>query len=219
MSKPLAMFAVFLLLALSLAAAAFGLADVYRNEADTLIEEWDWPEDEGPPAWTWEQLQRYLWLANRLAPFDAQILSDLGQLYGLRNGETPGQDSSADLEHALGYYRRALALRPAWPYAWSDVALLKIRQQRLDAEFALALQRALALGPWQALVQASIAGGGLTVWDQLPAKLQTNIEHSIARGLSNHSPLMLAVAKRFDLFEKAGADPARAPASSPPPEG
>jgi polysaccharide biosynthesis protein VpsP len=211
MSKPLAIFAVFLLFALSLAAAAFGLADVYRNEVDTLIEEWDWPEDEGPPPWTWEQLQRYLWLANRLSPFDAQILSDLGQLYELRNGETPGQESSADLDVALGYYRQALALRPAWPYAWSDVALLKIRQQHLDTEFALAMERALTLGPWQAVVQASIAGGGLSVWDQLPASLQTGIEHSVARGLSNHSPLMLAVAKRFDLFAAPGAHPARAP--------
>jgi tetratricopeptide (TPR) repeat protein len=213
MSKPLAIFAVFLLLALSLAAAAFGLADVYRNEVDTLVEEWDWPEDEGPPAWTWEQLQRYLWLASRLAPFDAQTLSDLGQLYELRNGEMPKQESDTDLEHALGYYRQALALRPAWPYAWSDVALLKIQQQRLDAEFALAMERALTLGPWQAVVQASIAGGGLTVWGQLPAQLQTEIEHSVARGLSNHSPLMLAVAKRFDLLKANETDPVRAPST------
>ncbi len=48
------------------------------------MEEWDWPEEEGPPAWAWEQVQRYLWLASRLAPFDAQILSDLGQLYERR---------------------------------------------------------------------------------------------------------------------------------------
>ena len=166
-----------------------------------LIGEWYTSQGEKEPQdWTWEQAQRYLWLANRLAPFDPQILSDLGQLYELRHGEAPGPEASADLEHALGYYRQSLALRPAWPDAWADVALLKVTQQNIDAEFAFALQRALALGPWETRVQASIAGGGLAVWDKLPATLQTDVEHSVARGLSNHSRLMLAVAKRFDLL-------------------
>lgn len=219
MRKPLPILLAFLLLALSAAAAAFGVADIYRNEAVTLIEEWDWPEDEegppawawledeeGPPAWAWEQVQRYLWLASRLAPFDAQILGDLGQLYGLRVGEVPAlaPGSSADLDRALGYYRQSLALRPAWPYAWADLALLKITQERLDAEFAHAMQRALTLGPWQPVVQASIAGGGLAVWGKLPAKLQTNIEHTVARGLSSGSQLMPLVARQYGLLAAGG---------------
>lgn len=211
MNKPLPVFAVFLLLALSMAAAAFGVADIYHGEAAMLVEQWDWSdEEEGPPAWAWEQVQRYLWLANRLSPFDAQILSDLGQLYELRGGETPASGPSADLDAALGYYRQTLALRPAWPYAWTDIALLKIRQQRLDAEFALALRRALTLGPWQTLVQAEIAGGSLAVWDQLPASLQTEVEHSVARGLATNSRLMQAVASRYDLLVASEARPARA---------
>ena len=207
MSKPLPILLAALLLALSVAAAAFGLADIYRTEAAAQIEQWDWPEDRedleepaGPPAWAWEQVHRYLWLANRLAPFDAQILTDLGELYELRVGEAPAPESSTDLDRALGYYRQALALRPAWPYAWADVALLKITQQRIDAEFAHALQRALTLGPWQTSVQASIAAGGLAVWDKLPAKLQTDVEHTVARGLSNGSRLMPVVAGQFGLL-------------------
>ena len=201
MSKPLPILLALFLLALSVAAAAFGMADIYRREAALLIgESYSYQGEEGAQDWTWEQAQRYLWLANRLAPFDPQILSDLGQLDELRNGETPGPEASADLERALGYYRRSLALRPAWPDAWANVALLKVTQQDIDAEFAFALQRALALGPWETRVQASLAGGGLAVWDKLPATLQTEVEHSVARGLSNHSRLMLAVAKRFDLL-------------------
>jgi len=201
MPKPLAMLLAVLLLALSAAAAAFGLAAVYRSEAATLIEQWYWPEDQaGPPAWAWEQVHRYLWLAGRLAPFDAQILTDLGQLYELRVGEAPAPGSNADLDRALGYYRQSLALRPSWPYAWADLALVKITQARLDAEFAFAMQRALTLGPWQTSVQASIAAGGLSVWDQLPATLQTRVEHTVARGLSNGSRLMPLVARRFGLI-------------------
>ena len=219
MSKALPLLMASLLLALSLLATAFGVADIYRNEAATLVAQWDWPEDEGPPAWAWEQVQRYLWLASQLAPFDAQIQGELGQLYERRVVDARDPESAPDLERALEYYRHSLALRPAWPDAWVDVALLKITQERLDAEFALALQRALTLGPWQTIAQASIAGGGLSVWDQLPATLQTQIEHSVARGLANRSRLMPLVARRFGLFETGEADPARAPASRQLPEG
>ena len=218
MPKALTIMQALLLLALSIAAAAFGAASIYRREAVTVIEKWVWPEDEpGPPAWAWEQVHRYLWLANRLAPFDAQIKSDLGQLYEsrvvdaqvkgdqgqldeLRSGEASAPEASTDLNTALEFYRQSLDLRPAWPQAWADVALLKITQKHIDAEFALALQRALTQGPWESSIQAGIAGGGLTGWDQLPAQLQTAIEHAVQRGLSNGSRLMPLVARRFDLF-------------------
>ena len=72
MHNPLAILPALLLLALSVAAAAFGAASIYRGEAVTVIEKWDWPEDEPvPSAWAWEQVHRYLWLANRLVPLDA----------------------------------------------------------------------------------------------------------------------------------------------------
>ena len=212
MSKPLPVLLAMFLLALSVVAASLGMADVYRHEAALLIG--DWYTSQGKKetqAWIWEQSQRYLWLANHLAPFNPQILSDLGQLYELRDGEAPGPEAGDDLEQALGYYRQSLALRPAWPDAWADIAQLKVTQQDIDAEFAFALQRTLTLGPWQSRVQASIAGGALLVWDKLPATLQTDVEHSIARGLSSNSQLMRAVARRFDLLAVGEAHPARTP--------
>ncbi len=91
MRKALPILLAFLLLALSVVAAAFGMADIYRGEAATLIGEWDgFADEEGPPAWAWEQVHRYLWLASHLAPFDAQIQGDLGQLYERRVGEAAG---------------------------------------------------------------------------------------------------------------------------------
>jgi tetratricopeptide (TPR) repeat protein len=206
MRKSLSIFLASLLLVLSVVAAAAGMADIYRGEAAVLIGEIDGSEDEaGTALWAWEQAQRYLWLASRLAPFDAQVLGDLGELYEYRMAEVPAPGTGADLDRALDYYRQALTLRPAWPYAWVDIAALKITRQHIDAEYAHAMQRALTLGPWQANVQASIAGGGLTVWNKLPAMLQTELEDTIARGLSNDSRLMLAVARRFDLIASDGS--------------
>ena len=206
MRKSLPILMASLLLALSVVAAAAGMADIYRGEAAVLIGEIDGTEDEeGASVWAWEQAQRYLWLASRLAPFDAQVLGDLGQLYERRGGESRALDAGAELDRALDYYRQALTLRPAWPYAWVDIAALKITRQQIDGEYAHAMQRALTLGPWQTSVQASIAGGGLTVWNKLPAMLQTELEDTIARGLSNDSRLMLAVARRFDLIASDGS--------------
>jgi hypothetical protein len=219
MSKPLPVLLAMSLLALSVVAVALGMADIYRREASMLVGEWFTSQDDKETQdWTWEQAHRYLWLANRLVPFDPQILSDMGQLYELRDGESPRPEASADLERALGYYRQALVLHPTWPDAWANVALLKVTQQDIDAEFAFVLQRALALGPWETRVQASIAGGGLLVWGKLPATLQTDVERSVARGLSNHSRLMLAVAKRFDLLQAGETVPAQAPTARNTPE-
>ena len=201
MRKPLAILSAAFLVVLSAVAAAVGMANIYRSEADSLAGEWFWTEDEeGPPAWAWEQVHRYLWLANCLAPFDPQILDDLGQLYEFRAGEAWAKESNADLDRALEYYRQSLALRPSWPYTWANIVGLKISQEHIDAEFGYAIQRALVLGPWQTSVQAGIAGGGLAVWDKLPATLQMDVEHTVARGLAHDSRLMHAVARRFGLL-------------------
>ena len=276
MRKPFTLLLAFLLLVLSVTATALGLADIYRSEAATLVEAWGWSEEEGPPAWAWEQVERYLWLASRLAPLDAQIKSDLGQLYenrvvtaqvegdpGQQNDQRSGAatapeaaltmvmapkatapepkvpvattlaamspvatareataaDVSTDLDTALGFYRQALALRPAWPQAWADVAQLKITQEHIDAEFAFAAQRALILGPRESRIQAGIAGGSLSVWDQLPAELQADIEHTIQRGLSNGSRFMQLVARRFDLLRTGEVKPVQAVSGNSSPEG
>ena len=123
---------------------------------------------------------------------------------GLVQAQARGPDARADLERALGYYRQSLARRPAWPDAWVNVARLKLTQGHIDAEFALALQRALELGPWDSIVQASIASGGLAVWDKLPAQLQTDVEQAVARGLSNGSRFMPNVARQYGLIAADG---------------
>jgi hypothetical protein len=218
MRKPFPVLLALLLIALSVAAAAFGMADIYRREAAMLIEANLAAVGEEPTDWRWAQAQRYLWVAVRLAPLDTHVLSDLGQLYELRGNEAPAPEANADFERALAYYRQALALCPASPDAWADVALLKVNQHDIDAEFALALQQALDLGPWQTRVQASIAGGGLAVWDKLPATLQTRIEDTVARGLANGSRLMRVVARRFELFHASEAGTARIPDPKRTPE-
>lgn len=58
---------------------------------------------------------------------------------------------------ALSHFRTALEARPAWPYAWADVARVKLRLGELDGEFDSAVQRAARLGPWERGVQLATA--------------------------------------------------------------
>ena len=97
---------------------------------------------------------------------------------------TAGSPGDACYRNALHHYRKALALRPAAAAAWTDIALLKVSRQDVDAEFAYAFRHALALGHWESAVQASLAGGGLIVWDQLPPDMQLAVEDAVVRGWS-----------------------------------
>ena len=57
---------------------------------------------------------------------------------------------------ALGHFRTALEARPAWPYAWANVARVKLRLGELDGEFDSAMRQAARLGPWERGVQLEV---------------------------------------------------------------
>lgn len=212
MARAIALLAALALLLLSAAAAALALAGIYREDAQVVADSWYYVEDEaGLPPGAWQQVRRYLWLAERLAPFDAEALSDLGALYEARVMATAAGmpvdtgGASGDYRTALDYYRRALALQPTSAMAWGNIALLKVSGGDIDAEFARAARNALALAPWEAAVQSSIAGGGLTVWDRLPGELQADIEQAVLRGVASRSRLMGFTVERFGLVEPGDA--------------
>ncbi len=58
---------------------------------------------------------------------------------------------------ALEHLRSSIERRPAWPYAWAELARVKLRLREFDAEFDHAIQQAARLGPWEADVQLTIA--------------------------------------------------------------
>jgi hypothetical protein len=213
MRRSVALVSAFALLLLSAAAGSLGLAEIYRRDAMLIIDAWDPTGAGGAPDPAWRRVERFLLLAGRLAPFDAQIQRDLGELYEARSVApadpattagpivTAGSPVDARYRSALAHYRRAVALRPAAATGWTDIALLKVSRQDIDAEFAQAFRHALALGRWESVVQASLAGGGLSVWRQLPADLQLAVEDAVLRGIARNSRLMRLVVRRFALAE------------------
>lgn len=112
--------------------------------------------------------------------------------------DQPG--AKANLDRARDYYRAAVALRPAWPYVWANIALLKLKQDRIDAEFALAMERVATLGPWETHLQSGIAAAGVYAWDRLPAGLQALATGALQRGVAGGSAQMLALARAHGLI-------------------
>ena len=64
----------------------------------------------------------------------------------------------------MAHYRRAIAERPVWPYAWLGLATAKYEAGQIDAEYDAALRQAARLGPAEQVVQRYIIELGLGRW-------------------------------------------------------
>ena len=197
MRRRLALAASLVLLVVAGISSALAIAEFYAEEVEIIFDDWSFGE-EVPSDWSWEEAQRFLWLANRLDPLNPRIYSSLGGLYEVRarNLGALDREATAALERALKYYRRAAELRPAWPYAWTAIAVVKLRHKQLDAEFALALERATSLGPWEPGVQIQIATHGLSAWDELPDNQREIVRLTVERGVQRDLKPIVALAQQ-----------------------
>jgi len=98
---------------------------------------------------------------------------------------------------ALKNYRKAAELRPAWPYSWSQISLVKYRMGEIDQELQQAIENATKTGPWEPGVQQIIAEVGLSVWQELDFALREIIVRNIHRGITMQSILMLNILKKY----------------------
>lgn len=202
-------------------AVTLALADIYVKEGDEISSELFYGaianerdffgQSEAVPEWSsesqasWEEAHRFLQLARVLDPLNPKMYANLGALSGVKVPEqgTLDADAFSALDRALDYYRRSVALRPAWPYGWTDVALVKLRQGRLDGEFALAVERATTLGPWESYVHYRIADEALKVFDDLPENVQHIVRLTVERYRQDGSEWMDELAEQHG-FTSAG---------------
>jgi len=98
---------------------------------------------------------------------------------------------------ALKNYRKAAELRPAWPYSWSQISLVKYRMGEIDQELQQAIENATKTGPWEPGVQQIIAEVGLGVWQELDFAMREIIVRNIDRGITMQPILMLNILKKY----------------------
>ena len=107
------------------------------------------------------------------------------------------EENNYYLSLALKNYRKAAELRPAWPYSWSQISLVKYRMGEIDQELQQAIENATKTGPWEPGVQQIIAEVGLGVWRELDFAMRKIIVRNIDRGITMQPILMLNILKKY----------------------
>jgi predicted Zn-dependent protease len=199
--------AVFLLMAMH-AAALRGLADLAYFPARSTLDAWS-RQGIAPGAAQWVAARDALAEARRLEPDNPLFVEETGRLYEKRVAPAdPAQPVVRGyLARALSEFRRAARMRPASPFAWTNIALVKFRLGERDAEFRAAIDNAARLGPWEPGVQRALADIGFAGWRELPAPVRATIAAAIERALYTQPKVIERLAKIDDRAAAFCADP------------
>jgi hypothetical protein len=178
------------------AAALRGLADLAYFPARETLKAWS-RDGVAPTPAQWVAARGALQEARRLEPDNPLFVEETGRLYEKRVATAdPAQPVVRGfLSHALEEFRLAARLRPASPFAWTNVALVKYRLGALDAEFVAAVDNAARLGPWEPGVQRTLADIGFAGWPKLPAPARAAIAGAIERALITQPKEIARLAK------------------------
>ena len=158
-ARYLALAAIPLLIGAGWTAARWGLADLYYQPA---VGQFKTLRDTKTALSGAERQAAESQLRRALAldpnnPFIHEYLASALQMQG-------GPARRAALQQAMAHYRRSIALRPVWPYAWLGLATAKYEAGQIDAEYDAALRQAARLGPAEQVVQRYIIELGLGRW-------------------------------------------------------
>ena len=190
---------IFLLALAALCALALprGLADLRAFEARMLFQSWESARRQ-PSADELALAHGFLQEARALDPGHPNFLENMARLDELRALPLKAGDASAQayLHQALVLQRQAARLRPGSPYTWANVAVLKSRLAETDREFESALRHAALLGPWEPVIQTTLANLGFRHWSLLAPETQSALRANAARALHWQSAAMFDLARR-----------------------
>ena len=176
---------------------SWGLADVKKQKVNASIRLWEHDVDSYSTE-NWKLVHWYARQALKKDPDNPDLLSLMGNVYEWNSFQSDNQSQNEqNSKLALEHYRKAVALRPQWPYTWSSIALLKFKRSEFDQEFQSALSNAMELGPWEPRVQITIAEVGLSAWGKIGYAQRLAIIENIRRGVTMQAPVMLDILKKY----------------------
>jgi len=204
-TQPKCLFIYFLIAVLAyfiFLSANRGIADVKSYTATVIMNSWA----NGKPveSQAWNEAHRALLSALAFSPDNPDYLASLGNLYEWRvaHKRLNAAGVIADYRKALDYYQQALAKRPAYAYYWANIAVVKSILGEVDKTFYLAVDRSLALGPWEPGVQLKIADATLRVWYLLDDHGWEKMRENIERGLESNAATIMEKAKQVQVINK-----------------
>ena len=113
----------------------------------------------------------------------------------LERGRLSGIDTENNSE--LEAWQKAIALRPAWPYSWSDYAQARSQYSLIDSEFEAALLRASELGPWEPRVLENSALFSFHYRGWLSDALQAELDNSYQKLVKAYPHSAQRIAKQY----------------------
>ncbi len=200
-SRMMSLIAIPCLLYLSYLAGNWCLADLYARPSITILEKWR-SGDLTLNGDDWDKLRADLSYALEHDSDNPDIHEYLALAIEGRFADIAPENKEAmpSRREAYTHYKKAISLRPTWPYAWVNLALVKYRLGETDDEFYHALHKADELGPWEPAVQRVIVDIGLHYWNSLSSderKFVLNIiEKSLKHTARKHSIDVLDLTKR-----------------------
>lgn len=177
-------------------AVRIGVADLLSKSARNEMYAWSTSKVR-PDVSAVDSVSATLGKARLISPGNPDHYEDMARLALVRSGMPGVSDAerNAQLLQGVEQIRAAIALRPASPYSWATLLLLKRERGEYDAEFRLALERAVTLGAWEPAVQPVVADVGLSAWAALPGAWQEMVRENFVRGMKWQANTMIAVAQ------------------------
>jgi hypothetical protein len=143
-----------------------------------------------------------------LSTWDASV-QDLAARTWLLGAEKYAQTPSLSisrLRSARSYMRRAVTLRPNWPYSWLNLARIEFGLDRRGV-WQTTLQRALSLNLRGTFLQLDLLRFRLQLGSHLNGELARAVEASLARGVLDEPFPMIRAAFEIGRPEWACASP------------
>jgi hypothetical protein len=183
-TRLLAAAAASLLFSLAVMAFSWSLADLASVRARLSMADWEVQQHAGPVE-EWQTAYDRLRLAHRLNPLSADYSADLGRLLEWRAWQHPPGSRGYDRyrDRASSLYLETVAKRPSWGFGWAHLAENQLLRGIEGSSYRTALEKAIALAPWEPAVQRKVAWMGMASWPSLPESTRASVRENVQRAL------------------------------------
>lgn len=133
----------------------------------------------------WQQAFDRLYQARALDPRNARYTAELGRHYAWlawRSGGVP--DAARSYRgRSRAAYATTIGHRPSWGYAWANYAESRLLEGAADERTRFALERALALAPWETRTQLKSLLVAFSIWEDLSESQREKTVASLDRAI------------------------------------
>jgi len=153
---------------LLLTAVQSGRAYIDQYRLNAMLDRWI--EQSSPvPVDAWTEAESLALTAAKRHGDDVDILNAAGRLYAYRSTRmaVTKEDRHLYARKAVQSYKAVTRLRPAWPYGWLNLALIKAHEGEMGAIFKHALMQLVKRGPWERNTLPVIVNLSLLAWPYL----------------------------------------------------